>query len=161
VASLVAEATQGGDADVIIAALLHDAIEDQQVKSELIAREFGQRVAVIVEEVTDDKSLDKAERKRLQVGTAAKKSNQAKLISLADKTSNLRAIALSPAPEWSVKRRLDYIDWAKSVVARLRGISPWLEDQFDRAAEAAERSFAVSDPRPPEGRPSSLQAYNQ
>lgn len=146
VASLVAEATHGDDPEVVIAALLHDAIEDQQVPSELIAREFGATVAAIIQELTDDKSLDKAERKRLQVQNAAKKSNQAKLIKLADKTSNLRAIAFSPAPEWSVKRRLDYIDWAKSVVAALRGTSPWLEEQFDKAAEAAERSFAVSNP---------------
>lgn len=104
-------------------------------------------IAVGIQELTDDKSLDKAERKRLQVENAATKSNQAKLIKLADKTSNLRAIAFSPAPEWSVKRRLDYIDWAKSVVAGLRGTSPWLEEQFDKAAEAAERSFGVSDPR--------------
>src|SRR3954447_26827036 len=97
VASLVAEATQGNDPDLVVAALLHDAIEDQQVPSELIAREFGSKVAGIVEELTDDKSLDKADRKRLQVETAGKKSREAKLIKLADKTSNLRAVANSPA----------------------------------------------------------------
>src|ERR1700726_12809 len=74
VASLVADATHGRDPEVVIAALLHDAIEDQQIPFELIAREFGDRVAGIVEEVTDDKSLDKAERKRLQVEQAPKKS---------------------------------------------------------------------------------------
>jgi len=147
VASLVAEATQGNDPDLVVAALLHDAIEDQQVPSELIAREFGSKVARIVEELTDDKSLDKADRKRLQVETAGKKSREAKLIKLADKTSNLRAIAFSPAPEWSVKRPLDYIAWAKNVVAGLKGTSPWLEEQFERAVEAAERSFAVANPR--------------
>lgn len=146
VGSLVAEATEGDDPDLVVAALLHDAIEDQQVPSELIARAFGSKVAAIVEEVTDDKSLDKATRKELQVETSAKKSNRAKLIKLADKTSNLRAIAFSPSP--SVKRRLDYIEWAQRVVAGLRGTSPWLEEQFDRATEAAERSLAVADPRP-------------
>jgi hypothetical protein len=58
-------------------------------------------------------------------------------------TSNLRAITYSPAPAWSVKRRLDYIGWAKSVVAELRGASPWLEQQFDHAAIEAERSINV------------------
>jgi GTP diphosphokinase / guanosine-3',5'-bis(diphosphate) 3'-diphosphatase len=147
VASLVAEATLGDDPDLVVAALLHDAIEDQQVPSEMIAREFGSKVAAIVDEVTDDKSLEKAERKRLQVETASKKSTQAKLIKLADKTSNLRAITFSPSPEWSVRRRLDYINWAKTVVAALRGTSSWLEQQFDHAAEAAERSIAVADHR--------------
>jgi (p)ppGpp synthase/HD superfamily hydrolase len=147
VASLVAEATHGNDPDLVVAALLHDAVEDQQVPLEMIAREFGPKVATIVGEVTDDKSLEKAERKRLQVETASKKSTQARLIKLADKTSNLRSIAISPSPEWSVKRRLDYIDWAKSVFAGLRGTSSWLEEQFDNAAQAAERSIAVADPR--------------
>jgi (p)ppGpp synthase/HD superfamily hydrolase len=144
VASLVAEATQGEDPDLVIAALLHDAIEDQEVPSELIAGEFGANVAALVGEVTDDKRLDKAERKRLQIEKAPKKSKPAKIIKLADKTSNLRAIAFSPSPDWSVKRRLDYIAWAKAVVAGLRGASPWLEQQFDLAADEAERSVAVS-----------------
>ena len=49
-------------------------------------------------------------------------------------------LGISRSPNWSVKRRLDYIDWAKRVVAELRGASPWLEEQFDDAAEDAERS---------------------
>jgi (p)ppGpp synthase/HD superfamily hydrolase len=144
VASLVAEATHGKDPDVVVAALLHDAIEDQEVPSELIAREFGAKIAAIVGEVTDDKTIEKGERKRRQVESANKKSQQAKIIKLADKTSNLRAITFSPAPTWSVKRKLEYIEWAKKVVAGVRGASPWLEQQFDRAAENAERSIAVA-----------------
>jgi (p)ppGpp synthase/HD superfamily hydrolase len=147
VASLVTDATDGQDPELVIAALLHDATEDQEVPSELIAREFGDRVAAIVAEVTDDKSLEKAERKRLQVEHAPEKSNSAKLIKLADKTSNVRAIAFAPSPDWSVKRRLEYIDWAKKVVRGLRGASPWLEEQFDRAVEDAERSLAIPKPR--------------
>ncbi len=144
VASLVAEATHGKDPGLVIAALLHDAIEDQEVPTALIAREFGKDVAAIVEEVTDDKALAKGERKRKQIESAHKKSNQAKMIKLADKTSNLRAISLSPPPDWSVRRRLDYIEWAKQVVAGLRGTCPWLEQQFDRAAADAERSVGVA-----------------
>jgi len=143
VASLVAEATQGKDPKVVIAALLHDAIEDQEVPRELIAREFGENVAALVEEVSDDKTLEKHHRKRIQVETAHKKSEDAKRIKLADKTSNLRAITFSCPPDWSVKRRLEYIRWAKEVVAGLRGASRWLEEQFDRAAEEAERSTHV------------------
>ena len=83
--------------------LLHDAVEDQEVPVEMIAREFGKQVADIVMEVTDDKTLPKDERKRKQIETAPKKkSREAKLIKLADKTSNLRAIASSPAADWSV-----------------------------------------------------------
>jgi len=137
VAGLVTEATGGSDPNIVNAALLHDAIEDQGITAERIASEFGQQVADIVMEVTDDKSLPKAERKRRQVENAPKKSREAKLIKLADKISNVRAVANSPAPDWSVERRFEYVEWAKQVVAGLRGTSPWLEKQFDEAVERA------------------------
>src|SRR5215207_5025529 len=140
VASLVAEATDGKDPELVIAALLHDAIEDQEVPRGMIAEIWGEEVAQIVEEVTDDKSLPKDERKRKQINTAPKKSTRAKLIKLADKTSNLRAITASPSPEWSVKRRLEYVKWARDVVAGVRGTNEWLEAEFDKAAEAADES---------------------
>jgi (p)ppGpp synthase/HD superfamily hydrolase len=143
VASLVADATHGKNPDLVIAALLHDAIEDQEVPLELITREFGPQVASVVKELTDDKALPKEARKEMQVKTASKKTKDARIIKLADKTSNMRAITFSPAPNWSVKRRLDYISWAKEVVAGLRGASPWLEQQFDKAAAEAESSVAV------------------
>ena len=109
---MVSNATSGTDAT---AALLHDAVEDQEVPVEMIAQEFGKRVADIVMEVTDDKTLPKDERKRKQIETAPKKSREAKLINLADKTSNLRAIASSPVADWSVKRRLEYIEWPRTL----------------------------------------------
>src|SRR5215207_2217605 len=140
VASLVAEATDGKDPELVIAALLHDAIEDQEVPPDMIAETWGEEVAKLVEEVTDDKGLAKAERKHKQVESASKKSDRAKILKLADKTSNLRAITASPSPEWSVKRRLEYVDWARDVAKGLRGANPWLEAQFDKAAEEAERS---------------------
>jgi (p)ppGpp synthase/HD superfamily hydrolase len=141
VAMLVAQATDGSDPDLVIAALLHDAIEDSEVPRELIAATFGEDVAAIVAEVTDDKSLPKDMRKRMQIESAPHKSVRAKLLKLADKTSNLRAIAASPPADWSVKRRIDYVDWALAVAAGLRGVNPWLEQQLDQAAAAAERSF--------------------
>jgi (p)ppGpp synthase/HD superfamily hydrolase len=134
---LVTTATEGREPDVVIAALLHDAVEDQGIAIELIASDYGRKVADIVTEVTDDKSLPKAERKRLQVETAGHKSREARVIKLADKTSNVRAIASSPPPDWSVERRLDYVRWASEVVAQIRGTSPCLEQQFDEAARAA------------------------
>ena len=136
VAMLVAQASQGTDPNLVIAALLHDAIEDCEVPRKLIAATFGEEVAAIVSEVTDDKKLPKAKRKRKQIETAADRSPKAKLLKLADKTSNLRAIAASPPADWSVKRRIEYVDWALAVAQGLRGVSPWLEGQLDQAAAA-------------------------
>jgi guanosine-3',5'-bis(diphosphate) 3'-pyrophosphohydrolase len=143
VAWLVAEATQGKDPDLVIAALLHDAIEDQEVPRQVIADAFGEAVAQLVEEVTDDKKLDKQVRKQLQVEHAATKSRSAKILKLADKTSNLRALAASPPSDWSVKRRLDYVAWARAVKAGLGGVSDWLEGEFEAAAKAAERATGL------------------
>jgi (p)ppGpp synthase/HD superfamily hydrolase len=141
VASLVAEATEGKDPNLVIAALLHDAIEDCEVPRELIAESFGADVADLVAEVTDDKSLPKAERKEMQAKTASKKSPRAKILKLADKTSNLRALVASPAPDWSVRRRKEYIQWARKVAAGLGKPNAMLEKQFDEAARAAEQSL--------------------
>jgi (p)ppGpp synthase/HD superfamily hydrolase len=141
VATLVAEATEGKDPNLVIAALLHDAIEDCEVPYEYIAQAFGKDVADLVAEVSDDKTMEKAARKIHQVESAHKKTTRAKVLKLADKTSNLRALASSPAPDWSVRRRIEYIDWARRVVAGLRGASATLEKQFDEAARTAEKSL--------------------
>ena len=140
VAMLVAEATAGEDPDLVIAALLHDAVEDQEVPLAMIDEAFGRKVAELVEEVTDDKRLPKEERKQRQIANAPGKSPQAKMLSLADKISNLRAIAASPPPDWSVRRRLDYVRWACDVAKGLSGTSEWLEQEFRQAAREAERS---------------------
>ena len=94
-------------------------------------------------EVTDDKSLPKETRKAHQVESAGRKSGDAALIKLADKTSNLWAIAASPAPSWSVRRRLEYIAFAKSVVEGLPEKNSYLVDQFENAVRDAERSVRL------------------
>jgi guanosine-3',5'-bis(diphosphate) 3'-pyrophosphohydrolase len=144
VAVLVADATDASDPNLVIAALLHDAIEDSEVSRELISEIFGDDVASLVIEVTDDKSLPKATRKLKQVETAPLKSARAKMLKLADKTSNLRAITASPPSDWSAKRRIEYVAWAREVAEGLRGVNSKLEMQFDEAATAAERSIQTA-----------------
>jgi guanosine-3',5'-bis(diphosphate) 3'-pyrophosphohydrolase len=125
------------DTTVIVAALLHDTIEDTDTTAMELIHVFGKDVADVVLEVTDDKALPKAERKRLQVEHAATISTRAKLVKLADKICNLRDIDASPPPDWSLERKQEYFDWAKRVVDRLRGVHPALEALFD--AEYARR----------------------
>ena len=120
------------DQRVLIAAILHDTIEDTDTTEQELVRHFGKDVADIVLEVTDDKALPKAERKRLQIEHAAHISRRAKLVKLADKICNLRDITASPPADWSIQRKQEYFDWAKSVVDRLRGVHPGLEHLFDK-----------------------------
>ena len=121
------------DPEVICAALLHDTIEDTETTPGELAHEFGERIRDIVLEVTDDKNLQKADRKRLQIEHAADASRQAKLVKLADKICNLRDIASGPPAKWSLERQQEYFDWAKEVVDQVRGTDPRLESAFDQA----------------------------
>ncbi len=115
------------------AAVLHDTIEDTNTREAELRDLFNADVAELVAEVTDDKSLDKDRRKEIQIETASRKSDRAKVLKLADKTSNLRSIAKSPPTDWSHERRLEYLEWAEGVAVGLRGVNPWIEDQFDDA----------------------------
>jgi guanosine-3',5'-bis(diphosphate) 3'-pyrophosphohydrolase len=121
------------DPAVIAAALLHDTVEDTQTTPAELGAVFGPAIAGIVAEVTDDKSLPKAERKRLQVEHAAAMSREAKLVKLADKICNLRDMAEHPPAKWDLVRRREYFEWAKAVIDRLRGVHPRLETLFDAA----------------------------
>ena len=121
------------DQNVLIAAILHDTIEDTETTQEELSRLFGDAITAIVLEVTDNKALPKAERKRLQIQHAPHASRRAKLVKFADKICNLRDISSSPPTEWSLERRREYYDWAKEVVDGLRGSHPTLEHLFDQA----------------------------
>ena len=138
VAELVAAATGGEDVDLVIAAVLHDVVEDTATTRAELEREFGPRVAGMVMEVTDDKSLPKGERKRLQVEHAPHLSWGAKVIKLADKTANLHSLKKSPPSDWPARRVQDYIDWSRRVAEGCRGTSAWLEQKFDETVRAFE-----------------------
>jgi guanosine-3',5'-bis(diphosphate) 3'-pyrophosphohydrolase len=129
---LVASALAEPDTNLIIAALLHDTVEDAEVTKEELVERFGGDVADLVMEVTDDKSLPKAERKRLQIVHASQISGRAQVIKLADKISNLRSILASPPADWSVERKRDYFNWAKQVVNGLSAPNPMLKAEFER-----------------------------
>ena len=140
----MAEATDGADLVAVAAALLHDTLEDTDTTQDQLAAAFGSRVAAVVAEVSDDKTLSKAERKRLQIEHAPHVSASAKLVKLADKISNLRSLKASPPNGWPRKRISDYIDWSISVVDGLRGVNPALERQFDAAVQEARAAAAAA-----------------
>lgn len=130
VAELIIDIGNVADEDVIIAALLHDTIEDTETEAEEIAARFGTTVLNYVLEVTDDKTLPKAERKRLQIEHAPTLSIGAKYIKLADKISNVRAVTYTPPQEWPLIQQQEYVEWSYKVYAGLRGVNVELEDLF-------------------------------
>ena len=129
------------DEELLAAGVLHDTIEDTETTDEELRNHFGDRVADLVLEVTDDKGLEKMERKRLQIENAPKKSTGAKVIKLADKISNLRSILLAPLVAWSNERKRDYFIWAKQVIDGLRGDHPSSEGTFDQVYEKGRIAF--------------------
>ena len=132
---LTAEA-KVSDLRVLQAALLHDTVEDTETTFEELEAKFGVEVTDIVREVTDDKSLPREERKRLQIVHAAGSSRSARLVKLADKLYNLRDLTQSCPKGWTAKRREEYFMWAKKVVDGLRGTCQPLEDQLDEIFQA-------------------------
>jgi guanosine-3',5'-bis(diphosphate) 3'-pyrophosphohydrolase len=114
-------AEEGGikDPEILAAAILHDTLEDTETSRRELERKFGARIAALVSEVTDDKSLPKQRRKQLQIDRAPMKSKGAALIKIADKICNLRDLRDSPPKHWTVERRRIYRDWAFRVIASL------------------------------------------
>jgi (p)ppGpp synthase/HD superfamily hydrolase len=119
------------DSTTLQAAILHDTLEDTQTTRQELDERFGQQVRLLVEELTDDKSLAKRERKRLQIEHAPHLSITAKRIKLADKICNLGDITPTQPTDWPLQRKRDYLDWAERVVAGCRNCSTELEQHFD------------------------------
>jgi guanosine-3',5'-bis(diphosphate) 3'-pyrophosphohydrolase len=130
------------DGVTIIGALLHDTIEDTNTTSEEIRINFGEEVLALVLEVTDDKSLPKQERKLKQIKKAPFLSLRAKELKLADKICNIGDIVNFPPQNWLWQRRVDYLEWADSVIAGLRGTNMKLEMYFDEVLTNARQMLA-------------------
>ena len=137
VANLLANVGGVEDYDVLIAAVLHDTIEDTKTTPEEITELFGETVCGYVLEVTDDKNLPKAERKQLQIEHAPHLSTGAKLIKLGDKISNITDVMNNPPAGWSKERRSEYIEWGEKVINGLRGTNENLEKHFDELIQKA------------------------
>ena len=121
------------DPVVLAAAALHDTIEDTETTAEELRDVFGDEIATLVLELTDDKKLPKAERKRLQIEHAHHASQKGALVKLADKICNLRDVATNPPTNWSIEQQREYFEWAKAVVDGLPDVSPELRNLFDAA----------------------------
>jgi guanosine-3',5'-bis(diphosphate) 3'-pyrophosphohydrolase len=145
VAKILWHVGQVQDETILSAALLHDTLEDTDTQADEIESLFGADILGLVQEVSDDKSLPKSERKRLQIVHATTISSQAKLIKLADKIANIQDIGQAPPIGWSSERRLEYLDWGEQVVQGLRGINAALEAHFDETVKTVREQLTTQD----------------
>jgi (p)ppGpp synthase/HD superfamily hydrolase len=143
VAELLARVGGVTDSVILQAAILHDTLEDTQTTPAELDTIFGPEVRKVVEEITDDKQLSKAERKRLQIVHAPHLSVRAKVVKLADKIANVRSIIDTPPAEWSLERKREYLDWSESVVAGCRGSNAALERAYDEILTEGRRMLGV------------------
>jgi len=145
-------AVDAGETDPVLlaASILHDVVEDTvdsvEERDELIRTIsciFGEEILSLIMEVTDDKTLDKKERKRLQVVNASHKSVNARKLKIADKIMNIRDIEENPPADWQLQRISDYFDWAENVVSGLRGVNKKLEDMFDECLASGRSKYGL------------------
>jgi len=137
VTHLILRTVEEPSKELIIAALLHDLLEDTDTTDEDIRSKFGGKVLNLVEEVTDDMKLPKRERKRLQILKVADLTAEAQYIKIADKACNIRDI-ISTRLYWSRKDKIDYIAWACQVVEKIKNVHGGLISAFRENLREAE-----------------------
>lgn len=142
VASALAVEAGVTDLVTLMAAVLHDTVEDTGATLDELEALFGPEVAVVVGEVTDDKSLPKEKRKQLQIEHAPHLSKRAKRLKIADKLCNVRDVSLHQPADWPRERRAGYLDWTEKVVAGCRGVDEALEGLYDRELAEARKRLA-------------------
>ena len=146
VAAILANDGEVTDPVTLVAAVLHDTLEDTKTTPEELATTFSPTIRDLVQELTDDKRLPKPERKARQVAGAPRLSARAKLIRIADKMANVRDVTHHPPAHWDLARRQGYLDWAEQVVAGCRGVNPRLEAACDHVLREG-RAMLRSPPR--------------
>jgi len=128
--------------EILCAALLHDVVEDCGITLEEINKEFGLIVANIVALVSDNKSLSKVTRKKLQVEHMIEMSRSCRytngtdvhtcaiLVKLADKYSNCKGLLDNPPSFWSREEIIGYAVWSYAIVSKVRGLSTYMDNLF-------------------------------
>ena len=139
VAELLANTGNVGDVELLMAAVLHDTVEDTATSFDELTAAFGQSVSDLVGEVTDDKLQPKERRKQLQIDNAPRKSDRAKQLKIADKICNIRDIDNDSPVNWDGERKLEYLVWAVNVVEGCRGVNAALDALFDTEIANARR----------------------
>jgi guanosine-3',5'-bis(diphosphate) 3'-pyrophosphohydrolase len=128
------------DIDLLLAAILHDTIEDTLTTADELLLKFGQKVTNLVIEVTDKMDLEENIRKNLQIVNASKLSPEASLIRIADKIANINDIIKYPL-NWTKSRKLRYIDWASDVFQNCKGQNAQLDKVFEKICNKAREAI--------------------
>ncbi len=121
------------DIELLTAAALHDVLRDTEVEAAALHEQYGARVAGIVEEINADSELSRIDRREELPARVVNFSEEAQLIKLAEKISNLTDLSVEVPVGWSRQRRRDYFDWTAEVTQPLRGRNELLDEWLDEA----------------------------
>ena len=130
VAMILAEIGSIEDLEILSAALLHDTLEDTDTSAHELDKNFGSRVRIIVEELTDNDMLTFSQSKQMQIENAPNLSKNATLVRIADKISKVSDVIENPPTEWNQKRCNKYVDWAEAVMNNCQKVNQDLENHF-------------------------------
>lgn len=120
------------DSITLQVAVLHDVVEDTDATLSDIRERFGPIVSSIVNEVSDDKFVPKADRKRMQITKVQEGSYWCKVVKMADKVDNCRDIVrIGPPVHWTGEYTQGYIAWCFCVVEVARDACPSLAKTFE------------------------------
>jgi guanosine-3',5'-bis(diphosphate) 3'-pyrophosphohydrolase len=108
-ATLVANVGQIDDVEVLIAAVLHDVLEDTPTTADEVTARFGARVCQFVQALSDDKSLPRKRRRQITLQELPETEELVKVIKLADLASNIKLLP----PTWSDDRKREYLEWSE------------------------------------------------
>lgn len=106
---LVANVGGVEDVEVLIAAVLHDVLEDTPTSAAEVEERFGARVCRLVEALSDDKSLPRPRRRQITLEELPEMDSLAKVIKLADLSSNIKLLPHT----WTDQRKLEYLEWSE------------------------------------------------
>lgn len=121
-------ATVGGvtDVEVLMAAVLHDVLEDTPTTREEVLALFGARVLLLVESLTDDKALPRAERREQVLAHLPHADDATKVVKLADLCSNVMTLP----SDWAPEHAREYLRWARRAAELCASSNPALDQLF-------------------------------
>jgi (p)ppGpp synthase/HD superfamily hydrolase len=119
VLNLIKSADKSVNGATLIAAVLHDIVEDTHVTIESIEYLFGSDIASIIAELTCENAVNSYEKKQVLLEQVKTASVPAKTIKLADVISNISSIPT----KWTYERKESYLNWCDEVAAVCKGTS--------------------------------------
>ncbi len=126
------------DEEVLAAGWLHEAAENtltarRRVTARELADPFGWQIAAMVAELTPNARIPEPLRREIRVRSMRYATRGAAMITLADLTSQLRALIADPPERWKHGQKVEHFGWAARVAANCFGVSATLETAFEAA----------------------------